>query len=285
MGDNKRRSGPVRGGPARRWRPGDQFLIVHRDDSVIVVEKQASLLTVRTPTGKHPDLIGLLRDMVGTRGRQSPVLPVHRLDRVVSGLVVTARSRSAQNHLIQQFKAHTVKRSYLAAVDGIVPDDSGTFESHLRSAARSLRMYSDPGEDGQLAITHWRVLERFEQAQATLLEVRLETGVRNQIRAHFSEAGFPLLGERKYLEREEEDYRSSQGTQRIFLHAAELGFVHPDSERFMEWTAALPPELTRWRDRLRRGERVVSLKPVKRLKRLDEQKKKKEKKKSTKGRR
>lgn len=264
MSAPKSKAGPRRHGPARRWRSGDQFLIVHKDDDIVVVEKQASLLTVRTPTGKHPDLIGLLREMVGTRGRQSPILPVHRLDRVVSGLVVTARTKQAQNHLIQQFKAHTVKRSYLAAVDGLVPDDTGTFESHLRSAARSLRMYSDPDGEGQLAITHWRVLERFERAEATLLEVRLETGVRNQIRAHFSEAGFPLLGERKYLDREDEDYRSSQGTQRIFLHAAELGFIHPTRERFMEWRAPLPPELARWRDRLRRGERLLRLPGVSR---------------------
>lgn len=244
---------------------------MHKDDAIIVVEKQASLLTVRTPTGKHPDLIGLLRDMVGTRGRQSPILPVHRLDRVVSGLVVTARTKFAQNHLIRQFKAHTVKRSYLAAVDGLVPDDAGTFESHLRSAARSLRMYSDPDGEGQLAITHWRVIERFPEAGATLLEVRLETGVRNQIRAHFSEAGFPLLGERKYLDREDDDYRSSQGTQRIFLHAAELGFVHPETERFMEWRAPLPPELQRWRDRLRRGERMLRLPGVNRIAKLKRQ--------------
>lgn len=278
MSPPRHRGGPRRGGPSRGWRAGDQFLVVHKDDAIIVVEKQASLLTVRTPTGKHPDLIGLLRDMVGTRGRQSPVLPVHRLDRVVSGLVVTARTKHAQNHLIQQFKAHTVKRSYLAAVDGLVPDDAGTFESHLKSAARSLRMYSDPDGQGQLAITHWRVLERFEEADSTLLEVRLETGVRNQIRAHFSEAGFPLLGERKYLDREEEDYRSSQGTQRIFLHAAELGFIHPEKERFMEWKAPLPPELARWRDRMRRGERLLRLPGVNRLKKKNEEEKRQKKK-------
>src|SRR5262249_34924108 len=127
-------------------------------------------------------------------------------------------------------------------------DDEGTFDSFLNTESPSLKVYSDPTEEtGRRAITHWRVVERYDGA--TLVEVKLETGLPNQIRVHFSEAGPPLLGEKKYRDADE----SSQGTQRIFLHAATLGFVHPATREKMRFESPLPPDLARWKLNLEHG--------------------------------
>jgi 23S rRNA pseudouridine1911/1915/1917 synthase len=221
-----------------RWRPGDSFLVRHKDSAVLVVEKKAGVLSQRTESGRDPDMLGLLRAFLG--GRAS-VLPVHRLDRVVSGLLVYARTYEDQQRLITQFAKHDVERRYLAAVKGRMERDSGTFESKL--VDRSIVVYSDEeDEEARTAITHWKVIERF--ARATLVEVRLETGLRNQIRVQFADAGHPLLGERKYAK------GGAQGTERIFLHAAVLGFVHPRTRQPMRFEAKLPPELARWKRKL-----------------------------------
>ena len=186
------------GGLRKNWKPGDKFLVRHKDDHVVVVEKSAGLLTVPTPNKKGDSLLGLLRQFVTHPRRRQTLFAVHRLDKVVSGLLVFSRTSQAKEHLISQFAEHSVKRIYLACVDGVLPDDEGTFESWFQTDERTLRVYSSENDQGKHAVTHWRVVKRFPRN--TLIEVRLETGARNQIRVHFSEAGFPLLGEKKYLQ-------------------------------------------------------------------------------------
>jgi 23S rRNA pseudouridine1911/1915/1917 synthase len=237
----------------RRWRPGDRFLLRHVDAALIVVEKAAGLLTHDTDRGGQPNLLSMLRTFMAGRRSREEVLPVHRLDRVVSGLLVFARTRDAQAALQDSFSAHDVERRYLAAVDGLLPDDEGTFESILRTDHSSLRVFSvdREGPGTRRAITHFRVLERIEASATTLIEVQLETGVRNQIRVHLAEAGFPLLGERKYLES-----RESQGAERVFLHARVLGFQHPVRDEPVRWEAEVPPDLARWTENLRAGKKA-----------------------------
>ncbi|MFO0728097.1 MAG: RluA family pseudouridine synthase [Myxococcota bacterium] len=226
------------------WKPKDLFLIRYRDRDILVVEKKAGVLTVGRPSGRGVDLMTAL---VRQNGGQTPIA-VHRLDRPVSGLLVVARHRRAELALIEQFKHHDVERIYLAAVQGVIAEDQGTFESRLAAHDRTLRMRSS--ERGKTAITHWRVVERSAKANLSLVEIALETGVRNQIRVHFAEAGHPLLGEKKYLEEDDPDASSSQGTERVFLHAAVLGFRHPMTGRPLRYEAPLPPDLEGWKRRL-----------------------------------
>ena len=228
-----------------QWKKGDDFLVRQKDKSIVVVEKPAGLLTVPTPTHKGKCLRELLDAWLGPRSR---VHVVHRLDRPVSGLLVFARRHEDKQHLVEQFAAHTAERRYIAAVKGRIPDDAGTFESWLRSDPGTLRMFSDEGTDGRHAVTHWKVIERFKSA--TVLQVRLETGLRNQIRVHFAEAGFPLLGEKKYLDPDATGADSRQGNQRLFLHAERLGFVHPVTNRKLSFTSELPADLVHWRGKL-----------------------------------
>jgi 23S rRNA pseudouridine1911/1915/1917 synthase len=238
-------------GLRKNWKSGDKFLVRHKDDHIVVVEKSAGLLTVPTPNKKGDSLLGLLRAFVKHPRRRQTLFAVHRLDRVVSGLLVFSRTSQAKEHLITQFARHSVQRIYHACVEGVLPDDQGSFESWFQTDARTLRVYSSSDDEGKHALTHWRVLKRLPKH--TLVEVRLETGARNQIRVHFSEAGFPLLGERKYLDLDHPDFSSRQGSSRIFLHATRLGFIHPKTMQPIEFDAALPPDLRKWQAKLTTG--------------------------------
>lgn len=229
----------------KKWRAGDKYLVHHVDKSVIVVEKKAGLLSQSTDKGQEPNLFDQLKRFVRGRG-PGTIFPVHRLDRVVSGLLVYARSREAQGALVAQFKKHDVQRLYVAGVEGRLEQDEGTFESWLVTEHSSLRVFSAPeGTRGtRRAVTHWRVKERYDDA--TIVEVALETGLRNQIRVHFAEAGHPLLGEVKYGATP-----GQQKTNRIFLHAELLGFEHPETKRFLRFEAPLPRQLEKWKERLK----------------------------------
>lgn len=242
-----------------RWKMGDRFLVRHKDRAIVVIEKRAGVLSVRTESGRGEDVLSLLRAFLGGKGR-SALFPVHRLDRDVSGLLVFARTPEARERLVRQFAAHTVERIYLAAVQGLLGRADGMFDSYLRTDDRSLKVYSiDPAKHStaRRAITHWRAIEEFPGRPATLVEIRLETGLRNQIRVHFAEAGHPLLGEKKYgsnADRRPECARERR-SQRIFLHATVLGFEHPDTSEWMQFEAPLPPDLARWRHQLRSSAR------------------------------
>ncbi len=226
-----------------------------------MVEKPAGLLTVPTPSRRDPDLVSLLRETFRDQGVVDKVYAAHRLDRGVSGLLVMARSREVLETLITAFKARRVERTYLAMVRGLVREDEGSFRNHLALNRGTLRMHAAHPSKGKRAVTHYRVLARFTPSRATLVEVTLETGVKNQIRVHFADAGHPVLGERKYLSEGQKGASSVQGLRRIFLHASTLEFPHPHTGRASRWTAELPGELERWKERLEQGQTLEDAAP------------------------
>jgi len=154
---------------------------------------------------------------------------VHRLDKDSSGLLVYARTRTAERALQMQFRKRQVSRVYLCLAHGRV--ESGTLEGRLvRNRGDGLRGSAPRGRDeGKLAVSHVRVLKRFERA--SLCEVRLETGRTHQIRIHLAESGHPLVGERVYIR----DFQAKGGrpipSPRLMLHAASLAFDHPAEMR------------------------------------------------------
>jgi 23S rRNA pseudouridine1911/1915/1917 synthase len=207
--------------------------IVHEDRDVIVVHKPAGLLTVATPHENENTAHALLRRHARSRGGPAPVFVVHRLDKFVSGLLVFAKSESAQISLKSLFEAHAIERRYWAIVEGRVKADSGTIESRL-AEDRAMRMRStkDPRE-GKRAVTHYRVLRRFPEF--TSLEITLETGRKNQIRVHLSELGHPIVGDRAYGS-------TKDPLGRMGLHAFRLGFMHPSRKKPMLFETDPPPE-------------------------------------------
>ena len=167
---------------------------------------------------------------------------MHRLDRGVSGLLVFGKSQIMADRLRDQFASRKPERLYNAIVAGKMKQTQGEFRSYL-TTAKSLTRYStnDPSA-GELAVTHYQVLEYL--ADTTLVEVQLETGRRNQIRVHFSEAGHPVLGDPRYSP--EEAQHAHWPHERIALHARTLGIANPETGVAMKFDLPLPPEMARF---------------------------------------
>jgi 23S rRNA pseudouridine1911/1915/1917 synthase len=237
--------------------------VVYSDDAVVVANKPAGLTTMRHreeaaefgPRGKHflpTTLADLLPGLLGTPDR--PVIAVHRIDRDTSGLVVFARTPAAADALTKQFRKHTVDRRYLALTRGV--PTPGRIESVLvrdRGDGRrgSTRKTNPP--DGKRAVTHVKVVEEFGEYAA--VECRLETGRTHQVRIHLGEAGAPLCGEPVYDRpvngRPAPD---ESGAERPMLHAARLGFAHPETGQPMTWDVKPPEDFARaWAELRRRG--------------------------------
>ncbi len=194
------------------------LVLVHEDEDVIVVEKPAGLLTIATEREREQTLYAHLTAHARARKPPARVFVVHRLDRLASGLLVFATSAAAKQTLQAQFAAHTVERTYLAVVDGRVARPEGTITSRLLDDAPGrVRETHDPRR-GRAAVTRWRV--RQTGATHTLLEVRLETGRRNQIRVHLAGLRHPIAGDAEYGSR-------TDPFGRLALHAHRLGFDHP----------------------------------------------------------
>lgn len=217
------------------------FAIVYEDEQLIVVDKSAAALTVAVDHGEPTALADRITAYLRHSSRQREALVVHRLDRGVSGLLVFAKSQRALVALQQQFKEHKPERIYVALVAGAVAPDAGTIRSRLVTA-QNLDQYStrDPDE-GQLAITHYRVLKSLPDA--TAVEVRLETGRRNQIRVHFADRGHPVLGDTRYGR--DLAPHPLWPHRRLALHAASLGFTHPAANAPLRFTSPLPHTMQR----------------------------------------
>ncbi|HEY2381647.1 MAG TPA: RluA family pseudouridine synthase [Terriglobia bacterium] len=205
--------------------------IVFEDDSLIVVDKPEGLLTMATDTERSKTAYAILRHYLNSKKPPDQLFIVHRLDREASGLLVFAKSPNAKEHLQDQFKAHTAGRRYVAVVEGRVKADDFTIRSYLTENA-AYRVYSTKNTRmGKLAVTHVHVLKR--NAKNTVVEVRLETGRKHQIRVHLAENGYPIVGDKNYGSR-------TNPIRRLALHGAHLDFRHPVTGRLMQFDSVQP---------------------------------------------
>jgi len=215
------------------------FSIVFEDKHLIVVDKPAELLTVPTRRNETNTLKHKVETYVRHVAKGRGAFPVHRLDRGVSGLLVFGQSAEIMRRLKDQFAANKPEREYIALVAGRLEAKQGTFKSLLATDKDLNRFSTDDEEIGQRAITHYRVIS--ELSGTTLVQVRLETGRRNQIRVHFAEAGHPVLGDERY---QPELARHPQWRhRRLALHARLLGFEHPVTAQALRFQSALPAEM------------------------------------------
>jgi RluA family pseudouridine synthase len=204
--------------------------LLHEDDDVLVVIKANGLLTVPTEREKDETAQALLNDYLQQKGG-GRVHVVHRLDRETSGVLVFAKNFKAREVLKEQFAQHDIDRIYVAVVEGKMSPASGTVQSNLLERP-NLRMESVRRHpDAKLSITHYRTVE--VSGTYSMLEVTLETGRKNQIRAHLSEAGHPVVGDQFYGSKV-----NPMG--RLGLHAKLLGFEHPSTGKRMTFTAPTP---------------------------------------------
>lgn len=236
------------GGKKKGKAPTARFEIVHDDESLIVVNKPAGLLTVPSPQRDKNTLRSQIAKWLTQRQPGKQAICVHRLDRGVSGLLVFAKSEEVAEKLRQQFSARKPERLYSAFVCGSLADDQGTFRSHLATQPQSLNRYSvAEGEEGELAITHYRVQQRLDGI--TQVAVRLETGRRNQIRVHFAEQGHPIVGDQRY--RTDLSQHTHWQLKRMALHAETLGFSHPETNDSLMFQAPWPQEFRSFLRRVR----------------------------------
>jgi 23S rRNA pseudouridine1911/1915/1917 synthase len=230
----------------RRVHRGRGYRIVHEERDFVVVDKDAGLITVPSPSHRGESLVEILTDLYRKRGFRVPTMrAVHRIDRFTSGLVVAARTGPAFGVLRAQFASGRPGRVYLAIAEGRVERDQGRLVHRLAEHPVSLKVHPVENDSpGRKAVSSYRVKERFRTA--TLLEVTLETGRKNQIRVQLAAEGHPLVGDVAYG-------RPSPLIERTALHAYRLAFDHPSSGRRLEFEAPPPPDFRRLLSALRRG--------------------------------
>ena len=202
--------------------------LVYEDADLLVVDKPPGLLTVATERERRRTAYRMLSDYVAAQGRAARVFIVHRLDRETSGLLVFAKSAAVKRHLQAQFAARAVERGYVAVVEGRVRDDHGTLRDRVVEDPTTLRVRIGPG--GREAITEYRVRER--RARSTVLELRLRTGRRGQIRAQLAALGHPIVGDGAFG-------AQTDPRRRLCLHAAVLGFTDAGGRR-LRFTSEAP---------------------------------------------
>jgi 23S rRNA pseudouridine1911/1915/1917 synthase len=240
------------GSAKRRYRPMDlgKLRVLYQDDSLLVVNKPAGLLVVPLERRRGAENVyDSLQEHFRGRGRRQAFV-VHRIDRDTSGLVLFAKDAQTRDRLKEQFTRREPERVYWAVVYGSPDPAAGTWRDRLvwdrKALVQKAARPTDPA--GSDAISEYRVLERFRGS--SLLEVRLRTGRRNQIRLQAQLHGCPIVGERRYV---------SDGTgappiafSRQALHARRLAFRHPADGRLLGFEAPLPPDLAELVKRLRR---------------------------------
>jgi 23S rRNA pseudouridine1911/1915/1917 synthase len=229
-----------------------EFALIHEDESLIVLNKPPGLVVHPGPGHPSGTLVhGLLHHCEGLSGIGGIERPgiVHRLDKDTSGLVVVAKNDRAHNALSRQFSGGTVRKKYLALVQGILKGESGRIDLPIGRHPKKRKEMAIQLVSGKRALTRWRKLETFGGA-FTLLSVSPKTGRTHQIRVHLSYLGHPILGDPVYGARHGRwkkllsgQFESIPPVKRQMLHAETLGFVHPDSEKYCEFHAPPPGDM------------------------------------------
>ncbi|MBR3614137.1 MAG: RluA family pseudouridine synthase [Clostridia bacterium] len=210
--------------------------VVYEDNDILVVNKQKGLVV--HPGNGNPDgtlvnaIMARCKDSLSGIGGEIRPGIVHRIDKDTSGLLIIAKNDASHINVSEQIKNHTVKKTYIALVRGIVKENKATINMPIGRSTKD-RTKMAVSKNGKEAITHITVLERFEGF--TLLEVNIETGRTHQIRVHLSQIGYPIVGDFVYS-----NGRNPFGVEGQMLHSSKLEFVHPTTGKKMNLEAKLP---------------------------------------------
>ncbi len=209
--------------------------IVYEDNDIIVVDKPSGMIVHPSPGIVHGTLVNALLyhcdDLSGINGVNRPGI-VHRIDKETSGLLVIAKNDHAHRMLSQQLRNHDMTRSYIALVHGLIPHQHGKVDAPIGRDSKDRQKMAVTMHNSKRAVTNFTVLRRYRSM--SLIECRLETGRTHQIRVHMSYIGYPVYGDPKY------GWRKDDQTYGQFLHAKKLGFIHPTTNKYMEFESELP---------------------------------------------
>ena len=230
--------------------------VVYEDADLIVVNKPKGMVVHPAPGNPDGTLVNALLyhcagQLSGIGGAIRPGI-VHRIDKDTSGLLVMAKNDAAHQALSAQFSVHSIHRVYHAIVYGNLKEDEGFVETYLGRDPRDrkkMAVVSPEVSGARYAYTGWRVLERF--GNFTYIACQLKTGRTHQIRVHMASIGHPLAGDAVYGPRS--CIKSLNGQ---CLHAKELGFIHPETQQWVQFDSPLPAYFTEFLTRLRKEHRA-----------------------------
>ena len=207
--------------------------IVFEDPYIIIIEKQAGLLSIATATEREQTAYSILSEHVKNRDPKNKIFVLHRLDRETSGVMMFAKSEKIQKSLQNAWKEAVLERTYVVVVEGPVTKEQGTITSWLTESKTFMMYSSRTPNDGQKAVTHYKVLKK--NKHYSLLEVKLETGRKNQIRVHMKDIGHSVIGDKKYG-------ATKHPLARLGLHARVLAFRHPVTGEEVRYETDIPKE-------------------------------------------
>ncbi|WP_288060725.1 RluA family pseudouridine synthase [Thomasclavelia cocleata] len=209
--------------------------IVYEDKDIIVVDKPTGMIVHPSPGIIKGTLVNALlyhcKDLSGINGVNRPGI-VHRIDKETSGLLMIAKNDAAHRSLSNQLKTHSVTRRYVALVHGVIPHVQGKIDAPIGRNPNDRQSMTVTRTNSKNAVTNFTVIKRYKNM--SMIECRLETGRTHQIRVHMSYIGYPVYGDPKYGWRKD-DFSYGQ-----FLHAKKLGFIHPATQKYMEFESELP---------------------------------------------
>lgn len=209
--------------------------IIFENDELIVINKPSKLLSVPSDNEKGSTAFRMVNDYLQQKDKHNRAYIVHRIDEDTSGVLMFAKNEKIAHLLTDKDNWNQLvkKRGYYAVVEGAMEKDSGTVKSYLKKNAQNMMYSSKKPGDGQLAITHYKVMKRNENY--TLLDVNIDSGRKNQIRVHMGDLGHYIIGDDKYGE-------PVNPIKRLGLHAYCLEIVHPISGKLMTFKAPMPKE-------------------------------------------
>lgn len=211
--------------------------ILYEDSCYFIFDKPPGLLVIPTPKKEKNTLAHIVNDVYAAAGQKERLYPCHRLDRDTSGAILFAKGEKNQQLMMREFKRRSVRKKYIALIHGRLEHNQGEMRSFIKDFDQQK---FERKADAKLAITRYRVFEA--RRLFSIVEVYPLTGRTNQIRIHFSEAGHPLLGERKYAFGKDFAVKF----RRTALHASELQWLHPVYGKTMTTISPLPADMERF---------------------------------------
>ena len=207
--------------------------IIFENEEILVINKPSGLLSIASDKEKGSTAYRMVTDYVQQKDKHNRIFVVHRLDEDTSGVLMFAKNDKIQKALQDEWNNLVSKRGYYAIVEGHLTEKSGTIKSYLKKNSQNMMYSSKKQGDGQLAITHYKVVKEIEGY--SLLDVHIDSGRKNQIRVHLGDLGHHVIGDDKYG-------NPSNPIKRLGLHAYELELTHPFTKKKMKFTAPIPKE-------------------------------------------